>query len=367
MNKLAKIILLPIICFGALGNRGCVTTDTVILPEGPRATQLDKTKDDQITGLTAQVKAEQSARETEQMQASLAAADFETILFVATHLNPGLPRNAIEQEVKLGELRSPTPNPAEVIKGKERVIAILQNDVVAAQAAYGKAFDEAAQAKATIATKDGEIAKRDNELAARVTDITKLEVDKKAEQEAHKADVQKALDAKADEIAQIKKDYESKERATWVLWARILSLVFIAGGSLAIIVFKVVPEGAGLVGAGLFIGLLTMFVEWLTAQWWWPWLCGAILLGALFAAGRALYLMWKAHTLHDKTTKALQNLKDDAETLGTDTWAKTEEYLKYWIGDKTSFWGKAQSAKVAALGLVNPKAEESVKPNPPQT
>lgn len=344
--------------FMTLGMTQCHTTDTVILPEGPKAAELGKQKDEQIKGLATQVKGEQEARALEQTQASLAAADFETILFAATHLNPGLPRNAIEEEAKLGKARSPAPNAQEVIKGKDRVIAILQNDVETAKAAYGKAFDEAAQAKATITTKDEEIVKRDKDLMARDATINQLSIDAKVEKAAHADDVKKTIQRLNDE-------YASKERATWVLWARIISLGFIAVGALIMIVFKVIPEGAGLIGAGLLIGLLTMFVEWLVTQWWWPWLCGLVLLGALIAAGIAVYRMWQTNTLHAKTSAALQDLKDEAQTLGQDTWSKVEEHLKYRLGDKTSFWSKAQAAKVAALGLVNPKGEEALKVSPP--
>ncbi len=206
MKPFLRILLVLSLGIFSLGNRGCVTTDTVVLPEGPRATELSKTKDDQIAGLAAQVKAEQSARELEAAQAALAAADFETILFAATHLTPGLPRNAIEEEAKLGKARSPAPNPAEIIKGKDRVIAILQNDVAAAQAAYGQAFNEAAQAKAVIATKDGEIAKRDQDIRVRDGEITKLTEAAKVERAAHTEDVKKAFATKDQEIDQLKKD-----------------------------------------------------------------------------------------------------------------------------------------------------------------
>ncbi len=357
------IILILSLGLLSLGNRGCVTTDTVVLPEGPRAAELVKTLREQNAGLLTQVKAEQVARELEQLQASLAAADFETILFAATHLSPGLPRNAIEEEAKLGKARSPAPNPAEIIKGKDRVIAILQNDVATAQAAYGQAFNEAAQAKAVIATKDQEIAKRDTEIGTRDARINKLTIEAQTERDKHAGDVKKKLGEKDDEIQRLKHEYETKERATWVLWARVLSLAFIAVGALAMIVFKVIPEGAGLVGAGLLIALLTMFVDWLVSQAWWPWLCGFVLLGALGAGITAIYRMWKAHTLHAKVTSALQDLKDESQTLGTDAWEKVSDHLKYRLGDKDSFWGKAQTSKVAALGLVNPKAEKIAEEN----
>lgn len=357
--KSFRILFILSITFLTLGNRGCITNDTVILPEGPRAAELGKTKDEQIVGLTAQVKAEIKAREDERMQASLAAADFEIILFTANHLTPGLPRHAVEEEARLGKSRSPAPNPEEISKGKDRIIDILNGNVAAAQAAYDKAFDEATKAKVTIVAQNDEIAERDTKLAARATDITKLEADKKTEQETHKSDVIKAFATKDLAIEHLKDEYASKERATWVLWTRLAGLAFIVGGAVIAIVFHIVPEGAAFVGVGVLIGLVSIFIDWLTSQIWFPWLCGGIGLLILGLGGYALYRMWRKGVLQTKVTAALQDLKDESTTLGNDVWSKVSEHLDYRLGDKD---GAAQKQLVASLGLINPKAEEQVKP-----
>ncbi len=358
MKSFLRILLVLSLGIFSLGNRGCITTDTVVLPEGPRATELSKTKDDQIAGLAAQVKAEQTARELEAAQASLAAADFETILFAATHLTPGLPRNAIEEEAKLGKARSPAPNAAEIIKGKDRVIAILQNDVAAAQAAYGQAFNEAAQAKAVIATKDGEIAKRDQDIKGRDGEITKLTEAAKTERAQHASDVKDALEKKDAEIKKIKDDAASKERATWVLWTRLAGLAFIVGGAVIAIVFHIVPEGAAFVGVGVLIGLVSIFIDWLTGQKWFPYACGGTILIMLAIGGYALYRMWKKNELLTKVTAVIQDIKDESTTLGNNLASQVEEHLTYRLGDK----GKQQLTNLSgSLGLTNVKADTEKK------
>lgn len=366
--RILRILAILLLSILTLGNRGCVTTDTVILPEGPRATELSQTKDQQIAGLTAQVKAEIAARQAEQDQASLAAADFETILFAATHLSAGLPRNAIEEEAKLGKARSPAPNAAEVIKGKDRIIAILNNDVAAAQAAYGKAFDEAAQAKAQIAAKDQEIGQRDAEIAARQARINQLTEEVKTEKEAHANDVRDALAKKDKEMTDYKKAEAEKERRWLINATRLAALGLVVVGAIALAAFRMIGVGAGLAGAGVLVGLISIGIETLTAQPWWPYLCGTVFVFVVAGAIYGIYRLWIKHELDDRKTKAIQDMIDEA-TIKGDTGAVEElkTHLAYRMGDKQSFWGKRQAAEVVKLGLIDPKGEAALKTNLPPT
>lgn len=334
----------------------CQTTDTIILPEGPVATQLDAEKDKQIAGLVAQVKAEQEARLLEQAQASLVAANLEGILFAAEHVPTGLPRNAIEEEAKLGKERSPPANPAELLKAKDRVIAILNGEVEKAKALYGAAFDEAKQAKAQIAAKEREITERDAKIKAGEEELVKLTKAAKTEQEAN----QKKL---ASTIEDYEKRLNDKDQE-WFL--RIWGLVSIGLGiaGIALIALsqgtKLIEGGILIVGAGLSILGRLWYVTLLNA-WWFPYAAGlvaAIVVVALFYAG---YRLWKSLGLHRRMTAALQDQRDESTTKGTGDFAKTEEHLKYRLGDKNSFWGKAQLEEVVGLGLVDAKGEESLK------
>lgn len=351
-SRILSFVMLAAIL--SMGNTGCQTTDTVVVPQGPKAAELGKTKDDQIKGLVAQVKDEQAARELADKQASLAAANLDGILFAAQHVDAGLPRNAIEEEVKLGKARLPAPDAAEVLKSKDRVIAILQNEVEKAKQMYGQAFDEAAQAKAQIAAKDKDIAARDETIKNREARIAVLTDEAETERAAHVKDVQDALAKKDAEIAKVKSDAASKERATWVLWTRITGLGFIVVGALVMIFLHVIPEGAALVGVGVLIGLVSIFIDWVTSQPWYPYLMGGILLGGLIAAGIALYRLNKSHTLLTKLTATYQDIKDESATLDNDLAKQVDAHLTYNLGDK----GKAALEKLSgSLGLTNPVAD----------
>ena len=360
-----KRVLIVLIALLMTGFTSCQSS-TVVVPEGPVATALGKAKDEQIKGLTAQVKAEQEAREIDKALASKAASNIKGILKAREYLEPSLPSEAIQAEGELGLQRLPTDDPAETVKALERVVLIVTGQRDEAEKRYREANAQTQLERAAKEAKDRELAARDIELKKRADALIQLEKDKKAEIEQHKKDFEKAMAAKDAEIQRIKDEAASKERATWILWARILSLGFIAVGALAMIVFKVVPEGAGLVGAGVLIGVLTMFVEWLTNQWWFFPLCGVILLGALIAGGVAIYRMWVRHKLDEKKTQAIQDMRDEATAKG-DTKAidALDEHLEYRMGKDGSFWQKAQLKTEVDLGLIDPKGEAAlVQPTP---
>lgn len=361
-NIFFKIFTICLLSIFLMGATQCRTTDTIILNEGPVSTQLGKTKDEQIKGLIEQVKAEQEARILEQKQASLAAANFEGVEFAVEHVAEGLPRNAIAEEAKLGKARLPAPDPQEVIKAKDRVIAILQNEVEKAKSLYGKAFDEAKQAKIVIETKDREILEKNQIILDRELLIVKLEKEKSIEIEKHKNDVKNALAEKDKQFADYKKAEAEKERRWLVNAIRITSLGFIVIGVVAMIVFKVIVEGAAAVGCGILIGLIGIFIEWLTNQSWFPWLCGGIILAILIAGGMTLYRMWVKHELDNKKTQAIQDMMDEAKAKGDmKAWEELESHLKYRLGDKNSFWGSRQLKTVANLGLININGEKALK------
>lgn len=346
----------------SMGNTGCQSTDdTVVVPEGPKATELGKAKDEQIAGLVAQVKAEQAARELEQANAALVAANLEGILFAAQHVDTGLPRDAIEAEAKLGRDRGPAPNAAELLKAKDRVIAILNGEVEKAKEMYSAASTEAAQSKATIAAKDKDIAARDETIKNREARISVLTDEAEAEKAAHAKDVTDKLAAKDAEIAKIKSDAASKERATWVLWARIAGLGLVVIGVVTAVVFHIVAEGAGLALAGVIIGLISIFVDWLTSQVWFNYACGGVLLAVLILGARALWQAYKARTLLTKVTGAIQDIKDEAASTGSTLAKEVQAHLDYRLGDK----GNAQlTQQAAALNLTNPVADAAAQEKP---
>ena len=336
---------------------GCETAPTVILPEGPAATQLSSAKDEQIKGLVAQVKAEQDARALANQQASLAAADFDTILFAAQHVDVGLPRDAIEAEAKLGIHRLPPSDPAEIIKGKDRVIAILQGEVAKAKGLYDEAHGEATKAKDTIAAKDKDIADRDTLIKDRDTSIVKLTADAKAERIAHAKDVQTRISQLEDEAAQ-------KEQKTLMLWLGLGGIGLILGGVILIAISQghMLVQGIMLSVGGALIILLRLGYLTLVAQTWFPYAAGVVAAAILVAIGWSIWHLWVQNKLHLKTVSAIQDMKDEAaatgDTKGVD---QLNANLKYRLGDSTSFWGSRQLGTVVAAGLVDLKGEAALK------
>jgi len=356
------VILIALLMMGATNQ--CSTT-AVVVPQGPVAAQLSAEKDKQIAGLVAQVRAEQEARELERAQASLVAANLEGILFAAEHVPTGLPRNAIEEEAKLGKERSPPANPAELLKAKDRVIAILNGEVEKAKALYGAAFDEAKQAKAQIAAKEREIADRDAKIKAGEEELTKLTAAAQIERDQHAEDIKKALAAKDAEIKRIKDENAAKEKAWWINATRYGGLSLILIGAIILGVFKLMGAGGGMIGAGLLVGLISIGIDTLTNQPWFPYLCGGVFLLVLGLGGYALYRLWVKHQLDDKKTAAIQDMIDEATAKG-DLKAVEElkAHLSYRMGGKTTFWGKQQAGEVVKLGLVDVKGEEALKAVP---
>lgn len=365
MNRFVRIAAICILGSLLMGGQ-CQNTETVILPEGPATTALGKTKDQQIVDLKAQVKGEEEARALERAQAGLVAANLDTILFITTgHIDLGLPRTALEEEAKLGLSRSPPPDPTEIIKGKDRAIAILTGEVEKAKSLYDAAKTEAQRAKELIAVKDGEIVKRDDIIKARERDLVTQTAASKAEMETHKADVKKILEAKDDEIKRIKDEQASKERRWIVMATRISSLGLIVAGVLVLALFKMPMEGASIAASGVLVGLISIFIEWLTAQAWFYPVCLIICVFIVISIGYFVYRTWLKHSLSDRKTQAIQDLIDEATIKGDmKTVDELKAHLSYRIGDKTSFFGRKQMDEVAALGLVNPAGEAALKVAP---
>jgi len=340
----------------------CQSTSTVVAPQGPTATELSAAKDQQIETLKKQAEEQKAQRAREQAEASKAASSIKGGILKANAYQPaGPPTEAINEEAKVALTRLPPDDPAETVAALERAIEMVEGERGKAMALYAAARKEAEVKQQVIVAKDKELEKRDQEISKRDTEIANLTKAAQLEREKAATDLAAALAKKDKELADFKAEIASKERRWWINATRIAGLGLIVLGALAAFILKAFPEGAGLVGAGLFIGLTSIFIDWLTAQVWFPWLCVAVGVGALIAGYFAVRRMWKIKKLDEMKTAALQDAKDESTTLGDDAWEKLSEHLKYRMGDKNSFWGKAQMKEVAALGLVNPAAEKPVE------
>jgi hypothetical protein len=359
--KTNKSILFFIICFLFLVT-GCETTNTpIILPEGPITAEMVAEKNAQIKRLSDQIIDIEKQRAEEKLLAAKAASSVKAMVKANEYQPEGRPTEAINEEAKVALKRLPADDPAETVEALKRTIEMIEGKRDEALKMYATARDEAEKKKVEIAEKDKEIKERNKQISERNLWIAELERLSAEEKDKHKKDVETFIKEKNDEIQKIKDEQASKERRWWINATRIVGLGFIVVGGLVMFILKSPGTGGGFLGLGVFIGLLSIFIDWVTAQWWFPWLCGLIIIGILIACGLAIYRMWKIKKLDEMKTAAIQDFKDESLIKDKNAWESFSEHLKYRIGDKNSSWGKAQMKETAALGLINPKAEPANK------
>ena len=339
-----KKLLIVIVALSLLS--GCELTNTpplVVVP-GEKNTELIAEQKAQIAALKNENITLEDKANLVKAESSKAAASVSATLESSRYIEPPLVREAVQEESKVALQRLPAPDPTEKVRALERMMLIITGQRDEALKKYAEVSKEVAVAKELISKKDVEIATSKKAVEEREATLVKLKTESDAEMVRAKAD-------REAEIKRIRDEYESKERGMWILWIRIASLVLVVGGAVLLAVFKQLAEGAGLVAAGTIVGIVSIFVTWLTAQWWFPWLMGAILLLVLVAGGMAIYRLYKRKVLHEKLTAAMQDLKDESTTLGNDLWQKASEHIKYRMGGKESGLGKEQTAVVKQLGL----------------
>jgi hypothetical protein len=356
-----KKYLLILVCFVFLLS-SCNTTDTtVILPNGPEAAKLIAEKDAQIKRLSEQIIDIEKARAEEKLLSAKAASSVKGILKANEYQPQGRPTEAINEEAKVALKRLPADDPAETVEALKRAIEMIEGERDVALQNYAKAKQEAEDKKVEIAKKDAEIQKRDKTIEESNIKIGQLEISAREEKEKHARDIADLIAKKDKELEDYKKEMASKERRWWINATRIAGLGLIVIGVLVMFVLKSPGVGGGLTLSGLLIGLISVFIEWLTAQWWFPWLCGLILLAILVYGFFTIKRMWEIKKLDEMKTAAIQDFKDEAMLKDQSAWKNLEEHLKYRMGDKNSTWGKKQMKEAEALGLINLKGEEKLK------
>ena len=321
MKKLRYLFSILLLSFLLMGSQ-CQTTSTVVTPQGPTAIELNAVKDEQIATLKKQAEEQKAQRNREQAEASKAASSVKGILKANEYQPKGRPTEAIEQEASVALTRLPPDDPAETVKSLQRAVEMVEKDRDNALAMYATARKDAEAKQQVIVAKDKELEKRDKEIATRETQIIDLTKAAQIEGEEAAKLLQKTIDAKDKELRDFKAEMASKERSSWVLWTRIVGLGFIVIGAVAAIVFKVIPEGASFVGVGVLIGLISIFISWLTSQPWFMWLCLGVFGIVIALAVYATYRIWKKHDEERKaatdTYRSLQRVKDkNPETWNT--------------------------------------------------
>lgn len=356
MKSFPRFFLIFLLAFFTLGNRGCVTPNVIVLPEGPKAVALDKTKDEQIAQQAAQIKAKDDVNASNQATAAKAASSVKGMLKVRDYLPAGLPSDAIKAEGDLALTRLPPDDPAETVRALERVVLIVTGQRDEAQKRYEQADAQTKAERAAKEAKDVEISKRDQDIKARDGEISKLAVDAKTEKAAHLKDVQST-------ISRLEKERDEAEQKSIMFWLGIGAIVLVVGGIVLIAVSsgQMIVQGSILsVGGGLVILLRLGYLSLIAAPWF-PYVAGivaAIILGAIIWA---IWHMWVKHKLDEKKTQAIQDLRDESAAKG-DTKAidALDQHLEYRMGQDGSFWQKQQSKTEVALGLVDPKGEAAL-------
>ncbi len=145
--KILRLLLIPLI----LGLSACETkTNDIVVPEGPKAAELNKAKDAQIADLATQLGAVKDQRTKEQSEAAKAASSFKGILKANEYQAPGKPTEAVKEEASVGLSRLPPDDPAETVKALQRVVELIEGQRDKALADFAAARHEGDEAKKTI-------------------------------------------------------------------------------------------------------------------------------------------------------------------------------------------------------------------------
>lgn len=338
----------------------CNFNDVIVAPDGPKATELGKEKDNQIKRLEEYIQEKKKEYDSILKQASLAAANFESVNYANDHVEDGLPKEAIKEESNLGKSRlesiGASPDPQEIIKGKDRVIAILEGNIKRKEELYNEAFQQINNYKREIEGYKNRLSEKDSEIDSANKRISVLEEEAKQEKIANLIKTQQELKELRDKL--------DKQELDWM--AKILGLVG-AGCILAGIIFIALTKGDMFIQGGLLsllggaVVLFRTFLTTLVAQPWFPIVCGIIfaIIVVLFAFG--LYKLWKKIMLDRKKSQAIQDFKDESKIKGTEGWKELKEHLVYRIGDENSYWGSTQKKELHEIGMINKKAEDIEK------
>ncbi len=336
---------------------------TVLAQPGTAAAAVTKNQEAEIVALKAQVVAGDEKNKEYLKIGAAAAGNVHGVLTAAVHVEPGLPKEAVIAEATLAQdaLALPTDAPSDLVasysksalEAEKRVNLILTGQRDAARAAYEGAKTEMRGLRDALTAKEAEIEAGKAAVLKIESEKTSLTQAAQAELETNRKAQQAALDAKDEALVKYKAEVASTERKYWVNGIRIACGLLILVGVVAIALTK----GEAIIQCGIMAGcgiagiFLAAGFDILTSQTWFPWAFGSIALIAAVAFGWWLWYQWRTHQLYAKTTAAMQDLKDEATTQGTDLWSKVEDHLKFRIGDKTSALGKVLTSRLVKRGL----------------
>jgi len=361
-----------------VGASGCgEDLRTTVSPElGKENAALDQKYNDQIAALKQKAETQTAQLDSVKKIVASAGGSVHGVLVAAQHVEDGLPKDAINSEGKLAadKLATVVPaDPAASLEAEQRVNLILTNQLELARKAYSDENAKVIQAKSEIAARDAEIAKRDAEIVKRDADLVAAKKAAEAERVATAKVTQDRFDAYEQAIQALKNEQAAKERRMWLNVLRFGGFGFCALGIILIALTSgeawkqgglLILGGASVIGIGLGFDILT-------SQKWFPWAFGLVALLVVGGIGWGLWHLWQNNKLYQKTTAAIQDIKDEANVVGSstkDAWDKLAEHLQYRVGAGDSFWGKVVSSRLVARGLnSDTQVTPSVPPPTPPT
>lgn len=383
-----RLWLSPIVTATLLTLSGCETASqpktTVLAQPGGAAAAVTKNQEAEIIALKAQVVAVDEKTKEYLKIGAAAAGNVHGVLTAATHVEAGLPKEAVIAEATLAQdaLALPSSAPAELVaaysqsalEAERRVNLILTGQRDAARVAYES------EKTATRTLRDAIVAK-DAEIETSKAAVLKVEGEKvalvqaaKVELEANRKAQQSALDAKDEALVKYKAEVASKERKYWVNGIRVVCGALILIGVLAIALTKgeALIQGGIMAGCGVLGIFIAVGFDILTSQKWFPWAFGGVALLALGAGVMFMRHLFLTQVLYRKQSEAIQDAHDEAGMANDVTaettapfpapiteavekrkavWAELEKHLKFRMGGKDSSLGKELKKRLVARGL----------------
>lgn len=334
---------------------------------GAIAEKTDAAKDAQIAELKTQVTTQAQQYDEAKKVVAKAGASVHGVIVASVHVTDGLPKDAVVAEANLASdtlaVIAP-PDPAGSLEAERRVNLILTNQRDEALKAYGSAKGEVAEMKAVLDKKEAEINTHKASIDAREKQIAELTKEREAERVANAAKLQGIIKGYEDDIQKIKDEEAAKQRRMWLNVMRFGGFGIIALGIIIIALTRgeaIIQGGILILGGGLVIGIGLAF-DILTSQPWFPYV--AAIVGLLILGGGiwCLYHLWQTNQLYQKTTAAMQDVKDEAQTQGGDLWNKVREHLEYRLGPAESRLSKALQKRLVHRELTS----KSAPPPPPE-
>ena len=369
-RRYSNLVLVTALLFCLGAENQCASTPPTVSGQlGQAAQKENDAKDAQISELKALVTTQAQKFDDAKKVVAKAGANVHGVIVAAVHVNDGLPKDAVVAEANLASDTLATvspPDPEASLEAERRVNLILTNQRDAALKAYGAAQTEVSSLKTALAQKDAEIGQHQASIAARDQQLVQLAKDRQAEIAANAAKIQTVINGYESKIQQMKDEEAAKQRRMWLNVMRFGGFGIILVGIVVIALTRgeaIIQGGILILGGGLVIGIGLAF-DIVTSQPWFPYVAAIVGLLILGGAAWGVYHLWQTNQLYQKTTAAMQDVKDEAASQGSDLWNKVREHLQYRLGPSDGYWGKVLHSRLVHRELDSNVAPPAPPPEP---